>query len=126
MTDAIERKDGDDLELALIVCNTFGFSANHLNSLIALTTADWHYKHEDVVAALGGLGDPAAVDTLYTATQWVPTYLDFDEARALARKAVYALGALSGEEADNALRRVLESEDAIVREFAEEQIARRG
>ncbi|GAA1529456.1 hypothetical protein [Kribbella lupini] len=48
--------------------------------------------------------------------------MEFDENRALARKAVRALGALR---ADEALRRVVETEDAVVREFAVKELARR-
>ncbi|MFD5103330.1 hypothetical protein [Streptomyces albidochromogenes] len=36
------------------------------------------------------------------ATRWIPEYLDFDEFRALAVKAIWALGAIPGPEARDA------------------------
>ncbi|MGC4942478.1 HEAT repeat domain-containing protein [Kribbella sp. DT2] len=104
----------------------FGFGPEHVELLVGLVGADWHVKHEDVVAVLGRFQDPAAVDPLYHATWWVPAYLEFDENRALARKAVRALGAVPGQEALAALQRVLDSEDAVVREFAVRELARQG
>jgi HEAT repeat protein len=92
---------------------------------VRLGSADWHVKQEDVVGLLGDLKTPAAVDALYEATQWVPAYLDFDENRVLADKAVRALAAIPGEKAEQALLRVLDTPDATVRKQAEKQIARR-
>lgn len=45
--------------------------------------------------------------------------------RALARKAIWALGKTPGPEADQALRRLLDSEDEILRDRAQAQLARR-
>ena len=69
---------------------------DHLDLLVQLASADWHHKHEDVVSALGQLRSPAAVEALYHAAWWVPDYLDFDESRALAVKAIWALGGTPG------------------------------
>lgn len=125
LDDAIGRQDGTDVEMALIVGNTFGFTRSYLEPLIRLSSADWHQKHEDVVDALGQLGDPAAVAALYHATQWIPDYLDYDDSRALARKAVWAIGKTPGSEAEAALKRLAGSDDEIVREEAERQLRHR-
>lgn len=63
--DAAERHDGLDVEMALIVCATFGLAMDHLELLVALCSADWHHSHENVVAMLGELRTPAAVGALY-------------------------------------------------------------
>jgi len=55
----------------------------------------------------------------------VPPYLDFDESRALARKAIWALGAIPGPEARQALTWLMDAENSVVREGAEAQLARR-
>ena len=96
LRDAVDREDGLDVEMALIVCATFGFTMGHLDLLVRLVWAGWHHKHEDVVSALSQLRAPAAVDALYHAAWWVPNYLDFDESRALAVKAIWALGDTPG------------------------------
>jgi HEAT repeat protein len=125
LRDAVRAKDAAGVEYALIVCTEFGITTEHLPFLQELALADWHVKHEDVVSALGELRAPEAVDALYQSAQWIPGYLDFDDSRALATKAVRALGGISGAEAEQALRRLLESDSQIVREGAEKQLARR-
>ncbi|WP_033824202.1 HEAT repeat domain-containing protein [Kitasatospora sp. MBT63] len=125
LCDAADRKDAADADVALVACYRFGFTANHLAPLIELATADWHHRHEDVVTALGELRSPAAVDALYHATQWVPEYLDYDENRGLATKAVRALAATPGAEAERALVRLTEADDETVREAAVKHLARR-
>jgi hypothetical protein len=125
LRDAVDREDGLDVEMALIVCATFGFTMGHLDLLVRLARAGWHHKHEGVVAALGQLRAPAAVDALYHAAWWVPDYLDFDESRALAVKAIWALGGTPGDEAEQALTELVGVEDEIVREAARAQLDRR-
>jgi hypothetical protein len=125
LRDAVDRQDGLDVEMALVVCAVFGFTTDHLDPLLKLASADWHHKHEDVVSALGRLQSPAAVDALYHAAWWIPGYLDFDENRALAVKAIWALGGTPGAEAEQALRQLLGTESEIVREAASAQLKRR-
>lgn len=124
LQDASERRDGEDLEFALIVCDTFG-STPSLELLSELSAADWHESHEDVVGLLDRLRTPRAIGALTGATEWVPDYLDWDENRALARKAVWAIGKIPGPEAEAALERLLKADDEIVREEAATQIERR-
>lgn len=85
---AVAERDSDDTEAALLVCNTFGFGPGHLPLLLGLASAEWHHSHEDVVWYLGNYQSPEVVEALIAATEWVPDYLDFDENRALARKAI--------------------------------------
>jgi len=125
LNDALVRQDGIDVEMALIVSSTFGFTESQVDPLVRLCSAEWHQKHEDVVAALGELRNPSAVPALYGATEWVPDYLDFDESRALARKAIWAIGKTPGDDAEAALKRLLGSDDEIVREEAWRQLRRR-
>ncbi|WP_405808456.1 HEAT repeat domain-containing protein [Streptomyces sp. NBC_01520] len=125
LRDALHQRDSVAVEMALIVGFTFGITSDYLEELVELCSADWHHKHEDVVSAIGKLHTPDAVDALYQATQWVPGYLEFDDSRALATKAVWALGKTPGPEAQQALVRLLTSGDEIVRSAAMEQIARR-
>lgn len=126
LADALKREDGTDVELALIVCARFGYDATLMPLLLELEPADWHHKHEDVVSMLGKLKSPETIDTLFHATQWIPEYLDYDDSRALARKAIWALGGVSGAEATRALTLLLEDKDEELREAAAEQLRRRG
>lgn len=125
LRDALDRRDPVDVEMALIVADVFGVTGDHLEPLVALASEDWHFKHEDVVTLLGRLRSPDAVDALYETAQWVPAYLDFDDNRALANKAVCALGAIPDERAEEALKRLLGSDAEVIRNQAAAQLNRR-
>jgi PBS lyase HEAT-like repeat len=111
LRDAVGRHDPVDVEFALVVCFRFGFTAGHLAPLISLAFADWHKSHEDVASALQLIGSPVSVDALVHLAQWVPDYLDYDDSRALAAKAIWALGAISDPAAREALELLARSED---------------
>jgi hypothetical protein len=125
LRDAIDRHDGTDVEMAVVAGCTYGFTTEHLEPLLELSSADWHQRHEDVVTALRDLHTPAAVAAFVHATCWIPAYLDFDESRALARKAIHALGETPGPEAEQALTELTDSGDEIVRETARRVLQRR-
>ncbi|MFE9743105.1 HEAT repeat domain-containing protein [Streptomyces sp. NPDC006477] len=125
--DAMERQDADDVEMALIVKAAASASVEEfLEPLIELFPADWHREYEDIVSSLGKLRSPKTVPTLLLATHWVPEYLDWDENRALAVQAIWALGAIPGPEAREALEDLRDDENEIIRENAVNQLARRG
>jgi hypothetical protein len=126
LRDAVERRDSLDVELALVVCFKFGFSVGHLQPLLALAFADWRQRHEDVAAALGRLKSPASVDALTHLPRWVPAYLDFDDARALAVKAIWALGGIGGDAAHAALTSLASSGSGVVAENAVAQLVKSG
>jgi hypothetical protein len=122
---AVADRDAADVQAALLVCQTFGFDQRHLPLLLELASADWHRSHEDVVCYLGkNYKGPDVVEALIGATQSVPDYLDYDEFRALARKAVWELGTQPGERARETLERIARSETGALREDAEKQLER--
>lgn len=86
------------------------------------TRADWHQRHEDVASALGELRSPASVDALVHLAEWVPGYLEFDDARALAVKAIWALGGIGGGAARRALASLAGSPSSIVADSAVAQL----
>lgn len=122
LREAVARRDPVDVELALVVCFRFGFSGGHVPLLVTLTFAAWHQRHEDVAMALGKIGSPASVEALVRLAEWVPSYLDYDDARALATKAIWALGSISGDAAHDALESLARSDVGIVAEVARAQL----
>lgn len=42
LREALRRRDEQDTEMALIVCFTFGFTSDHLQPLLELSSGDWH------------------------------------------------------------------------------------
>jgi HEAT repeat protein len=124
LRDAVARRDTIDVELALVVCFRFGFSEAHLPLLEALATASWHQRHEDVADALARVRSPTSVQALAHLASWVPEYLEYDDARALATKAIWALGAISDPGAHDALESLTRSGDTIVAKCAKAQLER--
>ncbi len=122
---AYETKNAEDLEYALIIGFVFGFGPEHEDILCHLVEADWHFRHEDVVSALDDLRSPSAVTALSRATQWIPEYLDFDEYRALAVKAIWALGKLPGEDVESKLQALALSDNPILKKNALNRLERR-
>jgi hypothetical protein len=125
LEEAENGQNAEDLLCALTVGYTFGFAPKHTDVLCRLVGANWHFSHEDVVGALDDLRVPDAVRALYHATQWVPEYLNFDETRALAVKAIWALGKIAGGDAEEKLEGLTRSDDPTLRENAADQLRRR-
>ncbi|MEU7795127.1 HEAT repeat domain-containing protein [Micromonospora tulbaghiae] len=123
---AIADRSADDLEAALIVCGAFGIDAEHAPMLVDLVYDEWHQQHEVVVSMLGSQRGPAVVDALHHAASWVPRYLDYDESRALAVNAIWALGDMSDPRAGSKLKQLADANNEIVREAATHQLSRRG
>jgi len=92
LQEAYEARHADDLCCAFIVGGTFGFAPEHKEILRLLIEEDWHYCHEDAVSVLTTWPTPDMVEALFRATQWIPTSLKYDDSRALAVKAIWALG----------------------------------
>ena len=125
LEDAYRTQDGEDLECALTIGFAFGFAPEQTKALCNLVEADWHVRHEDVVSALDELHSPETVEALFRATQWIPKSLEYDNSRALAVKAIWALGKIPGTEAETKLETLARSENTILRKNAVEQLERR-
>lgn len=125
LQEAYEARHADDLCCAFVVGGTFGFAPEHKEILRLLIEEDWHYCHEDAVSVLQTWPTPDMVEALFRATQWIPTSLEYDDSRALAVKAIWALGEIPGTEAETKLKTLARSEDTILQRNAVEQLERR-
>jgi hypothetical protein len=125
LREAIDLESADDVEAALIVCGAFGVGEEHVDLLSDLLNKDWHEQHENIVSLLDRVSSPKAVEALRHAAEWVPGYLDYDDSRALAVKALWALGDTPGAAAENALLLLSRSDSEVVRTAAEHQLLRR-
>jgi HEAT repeat protein len=125
LRDAVQRQDSYDVELALIVGFSFGFTEDHLPMLVPLALSDWHHSHEDVVGAFRILPTPMSVPALTHLATHVPEYLIFDDARALSVKAIWALGAISDSTAQQSLQSLAHSDVKIVSLNAKAQLERK-
>jgi hypothetical protein len=121
---AYTARDPVDVELGIGIGSAFGFTQAYKDILCRLWEADWHHSHEDVISALNKLKDPTLVDLFYAATVRVPEYLGFDENRALAIKAIWALGNIGNEQARSKLEAASRSDVPRIRASAIEQLQR--
>jgi hypothetical protein len=115
---AIENRDPDGVAYAVAAGFSLGYDERHLDPLLILARADWHFRHEDVINALDKLRDPRALDVLFEATQEIPAYLEWDEDRALAGKAIYAIYHIPGPRSRLLLEQLLRDQDRDVRSTA--------
>lgn len=125
LREALASEESDDVECALLAGFVFGFVVADIDILLELLAKPWHYRHEDIVSALADFSTPQTVDGLYRATQWVPDYLSYDEGRALAVKAIWALGQIDDERASIALDKLALDAHTGIASAAVEQINRR-
>lgn len=121
---AIENRSAEELDLATVVAHLFGPTPQLLQPHTSVLLEDWHHTHENIVALLDDLRSPGAIPAFVHAAVHVPDYLEFDDARALAVKAIWALGNLAVPEADEALRSLRDSESEVVRANVRKQLER--
>ena len=120
-----EARDADTVELAMGLGSDVGFTEGFVDVLCRLAFADWHKCHEDVIWALDQLRTVKAIEAFVFSTRVRWPYLDFDDARALAVKAIWGLGNLGDTSADANLRLIADQADGVVRDNALKQLARR-
>lgn len=125
LQEAYETRNADDLSYAFVIGGVFGFAPEHKDILLRLIDEDWHYCHEEIVSTLQTWPTPDTVEALFRATQWIPKSLEYDDNRALAVKAIWALGKIPGTEAEKKLEILARSENTILRKNAVEQLERR-
>lgn len=113
LVDALSDGDPNVVETAAWACGEHESNRRAvLDRLIELTTdAEEPLVREAAVAALGAIGDSAAVDAIITATTDKP---------AVRRRAVLALAPFDGDAVDAAIDRALDDRDWQVRQSAED------
>ena len=84
----------------------FGVTDEFVEPLSVLVVQDWHIGHEDAVSLLDDLRSPATIPALKAAAGWIPTHLEWDDAHAFGRKAVYALANIDHPQAREALAHI--------------------
>jgi len=118
LRDAGQRRDAVQVEMALHLGFSFGFSRSCLPVLHDLLPQDWHRSHEDIAMVLQELHDPSSVDVLYHVAPMQFDYLSYDEAYALGVKCCYALGAINTPEGDAKLRALAEIDNPVIAKAA--------
>jgi hypothetical protein len=79
----------------------------------------WHHSAEDIVMQLKKIQDPTSVDLLYRTALAIPAY---DEGRSLAKKCIWALGAINVSQAREKLQLLSSMGDWIIEEAATREL----
>ncbi len=116
---AVSDRDSEFLESLLLVAIRDGLSKEYTLTLCGLLTEDWHYSQEDIALMLEEIQDERSVECLYDASINVP---DYDDGRSLAKKCIWALGAINTPAAIEKLNALSHSQDSIIRESSIEQL----
>lgn len=126
LSKVIENKDAVSLSELLTIGFSSGFNPQLSDLFIEILKYEWHDCHEDIVSALQSIGakDPQVIEALCYVTEWVPKLLKWDESRALARKALWALRSIDNEQAALSVKAASKSnKSSVVRGYACEVIS---
>ncbi len=121
LQESYEERSPDGVDRAMLLGYSFQFTTSHVEILCKLAFADWHFKHEEIARALDIIRDPCAIDALEYLARTKYPYLEYDDSRALAVKAIWALGNLGS---IITLGRLVSDDDSIVRDAALSQLHR--
>jgi hypothetical protein len=114
---AIESRDPDEVECAMLLCLRFGgYSRELVEVLCRLLREPWHDCHEDLALALEELQDERSVDALYEAATRKYDY--YDEGHAVARKCTWALARIASPAARTKLEALASCGDPVVEAYA--------
>lgn len=115
----VKEKDAKKLDATISVICRDGADEDYTDILLRLLDENWHTSEEDIVSVLEIIKDPKSVEKLYSVAINVP---DYDEMRALAKKCMWALGAIKTPAAIQKLKLLQNSDDAIISENATFQL----
>lgn len=119
---AIDKKDSDAVEDALMLCYDNEGGADYIGLLVQLLQADWHMRHEDVALELQRLRSPLAVPALRATATRRFAYLEYDSSHALARKCTWALADIGTKEAQEKLIEIASCDDPEVAGYAQKRL----
>ncbi len=125
LEDSLHRKDSDDVEHALLLGFSFGFSEKVVPILCELIVQGWHCKHEDIASLLQKFKATQSIEYLYKTALAEYDYLDYDDSYALAVKCIWALGGIDTDSSRERLKQLTLSKNQIVKEAAEHQLSRK-
>ena len=123
LNEAILLQDSYELEDALAIGAYFKlWNLDLIPTFNTLLLEDWHFQHENIVLSLQAAKDPRSIEAIYLTAQKEFAYLDYDDTFGLARKCTWALADINTPESVEKLRSLAESENEIIRSYANERL----
>ena len=115
----VENRDGKSVSYLIAILYWDGADQDYTDLLLKLLDEDWHQSEEDIIEVLEIIKDPKSIDKLYEVAINIP---DYDEMRAIAKKSIWALGAINTPEAIDKLNLLASMDDWIIKENAIDQL----
>lgn len=119
---AIEARDGDAFEHAVVSAFEAGPPHELSDIFTAALPMQWHTQHEDLVSGLQTMKAPEAVDVLYETALLTYEYLDYDEFFGLARKCTWALADIGTPAARMRLKQLAGCANELIAGFAQKRL----
>ncbi|WP_243374137.1 hypothetical protein [Geotalea sp. SG265] len=116
LSNALESRDAEEVEYALMLGFCFSFPDKILPLIHDLLGADWHESHENMISILQDRKHPSSVEFIRRAALLKPElqYLEYDDYGAYYKKCMWALQAIGTEEAIEAIKSFASAEDPIL------------
>jgi hypothetical protein len=126
LQEAMTERSAEDVELTLILAETFGLDESSLPTLHGLARESWHCRHEDISRVLERLGGAAVVGDLEFLAWAGPEVQDHEGSTSLAKKAVHSLERIATPSARASLERLRRHPEGEVRDLVDRVEARLG
>ncbi len=114
----LAEKNADLIESAIPLAYRYGLSNEYLGAFNILALVPWHFRHEDVVFALGLLKDPTSIEVLAKTALAKHPYLENDEFFALGSKSIYVLRNIGTSEAIQKIGELARNENEVLKSTA--------
>lgn len=113
------KKNDYSLELLLILASRDGLNNSYTEILCSLLRDDWHELHEDIIMMLEEIKDQSSIGCIFESALNIP---DYDDGRSLAKKCIWALGAINTMKSREKLELLKMNKDPIISEAASMEI----
>lgn len=122
LKEALINRDESLIEYLLLIANYDGFDSSYTGILCNLLNESWEYIYEDIILYLREIKDPNSINCIYNASL---LELDYDDGKSLAKKCIWALGAINTSFAFEKIEALSRSKNAIIKEAALMELKRR-
>jgi hypothetical protein len=111
----LNNKNAKMVEYLISITDHDGVDEDYTDVFCKLLKEDWHYMHEDIIMMLEDIKDPDSIPCIYEISLRVS---EFVEGLSLAKKCIWALGAINTVNAREKLKLIAHSNDPEIREAA--------
>ncbi len=125
LLESIADKNADEVEYAIMLGFTYGFTELHSTALCRLLSEQWHIKHEDIASLFQHeLRDQRHLDCLLKGLQNIPAYMEYNEGYSFINQCIWSISVLNTLESKKALIELSKSENIHKKNAAIFQLTR--